>query len=44
MMVEGMAYDAAGKNGKPKEEYYSTPEDLYYNLGQYYGIPTLSYR
>lgn len=44
MLVSEMAYPAGGMNGKPKRAFYSTPEDTYGNLAQYYDIPTISFR
>ncbi|GBF91596.1 hypothetical protein Rsub_04336 [Raphidocelis subcapitata] len=44
MLVSEMAYPPTGMNGKPKRAFYSTPEDTYGNLAQYYDIPTISYR
>lgn len=44
MLIESQASPPEGKNGKAKLEYYNTPEDLYYNLAQYYAVPTLSFR
>jgi hypothetical protein len=44
MLVSEMAYPPEGKNGKPKRGFYSTPEDTYGNLAQYYDIPTVSFR
>ncbi|KAI8475679.1 MAG: SGNH hydrolase-type esterase domain-containing protein [Monoraphidium minutum] len=44
MLVSEMAYPPGGKDGKPKRGFYSTPEDNYGNLAQYYGIPALSFR
>jgi hypothetical protein len=43
-MVNEMAYPPGGQDGKPKRGYMATPEDTYYNLAQYYDIPTLSFR
>lgn len=44
MLVSEMAYPAGGMNGKSKRAFYSTPEDNYGNLAQYYDIPTISFR
>lgn len=43
-MVNEMAFPPEGQDGKPKRGYMATPEDTYYNLAQYYDIPTLSFR
>jgi hypothetical protein len=43
-MVNEMAFPPGGQDGKPKRGYMATPEDTYYNLAQYYDIPTLSFR
>eukprot|EP00879_Flechtneria_rotunda_P000482 GHRR01000584.1.p1 GENE.GHRR01000584.1~~GHRR01000584.1.p1 ORF type:complete len:500 (+),score=138.46 GHRR01000584.1:302-1801(+) len=43
-MVNEMAYPPEGQDGKAKRPYMATPEDTYYNLAQYYDIPTLSFR
>lgn len=43
-MVNEMAFPPEGQDGKPKRGYQATPEDTYYNLAQYYDIPTLSFR
>ncbi|KAF6266245.1 SGNH hydrolase-type esterase domain-containing protein [Scenedesmus sp. NREL 46B-D3] len=43
-MVNEMAFPPDGQDGKPKRGYMATPEDTYYNLAQYYDIPTLSFR
>lgn len=44
MLVSEMAYPPGGKDGKPKRLFFSTPEDNYGNLAQYYDIPTVSFR
>ena len=44
MLVSEMAYPPAGMNGKAKRSFFSTPEDNYGNLAQYYDIPTVSFR
>jgi hypothetical protein len=44
MLVSEMAYPPGGMNGKSKRAFFSTPEDNYGNLAQYYGIPTVSFR
>jgi len=44
MLVNEMAYPPEGMFGKPKRPFYSTPEDVYGNLAQYYGAPSLSFR
>ena len=44
MLVSEMAYPPGGMNGKAKRSFFSTPEDNYGNLGQYYDIPTISFR
>lgn len=43
-MVNEMAFPPEGQDGKPKRGYMATPEDTYYNLAQYYDIPTISFR
>lgn len=42
--VNEMTYPAGGQDGKPKRGYQASPEDTYYNLAQYYDIPTISFR
>lgn len=42
--VNEMTYPKGGQDGKPKRPYMASPEDTYYNLAQYYDIPTLSFR
>jgi len=44
MMVRGQAFPAEGMDGQVKLDYINTPEDSYYNLAQYYGVPALSFR
>ncbi|KAI8469583.1 MAG: SGNH hydrolase-type esterase domain-containing protein [Monoraphidium minutum] len=44
MLVSEMALPPGGRDGKPKRGFWSTPEDNYGNLAQYYDIPTLSFR
>jgi len=44
MLVSEMAIPPEGKDGKPKRAFYSTPEDTYGNLAQYYDIPSVSFR
>jgi len=44
MLVSEMAYPPEGKNGKSKRAFFSTPEDSYGNLAQYYDIPAVSFR
>ncbi|GBF91603.1 hypothetical protein Rsub_04343 [Raphidocelis subcapitata] len=44
MLVNEMAYPVGGRDGKPKRAFYSTPEDTYGNLAQYYDIPAISFR
>lgn len=39
-----MTYPQGGQDGKPKRGYQASPEDTYYNLAQYYDIPTISFR
>jgi len=42
--VNEMTYPQGGQDGKPKRGYQASPEDTYYNLAQYYDIPTISFR
>lgn len=42
--VNEMTYPAEGQDGKPKRGYQASPEDTYYNLAQYYDVPTISFR
>ena len=44
MLVSEMAYPPGGMGGKAKRAFYSTPEDTYGNLAQYYDIPAVSFR
>jgi lysophospholipase L1-like esterase len=44
MLVNEMSYPPEGMFGKSKRPFYSTPEDVYGNLAQYYGTPSLSFR
>lgn len=44
MLVNEQAYPPEGMFGKSKRPFYSTPEDVYGNLAQYYGTPALSFR
>jgi lysophospholipase L1-like esterase len=44
MLVNEQAYPPEGMFGKSKRPFYSTPEDVYGNLAQYYGAPQLSFR
>lgn len=44
MLVSEMAYPPGGRDGKSKRAFYSTPEDNYGNLAQYYDIPSISFR
>jgi UDP-glucose:glycoprotein glucosyltransferase len=44
MLVNEMAYPPEGMFGKSKRPFYSTPEDVYGNLAQYYSAPALSFR
>jgi hypothetical protein len=44
MLVSEMAIPAEGREGKPKRGFWSTPEDGYSNLAQYYDIPAVSFR
>jgi hypothetical protein len=39
-----MTYPLGGQDGKPKRPYMASPEDTYFNLAQYYDIPTISFR
>lgn len=42
--VNEMTYPQGGQDGKPKRGYQASPEDTYYNLAQYYDLPTISFR
>jgi hypothetical protein len=42
--VNEMTYPQGGQDGKPKRGYQASPEDAYYNLAQYYDLPTISFR
>lgn len=44
MLVEGQAGTVADLAGRTKTGFTATPEDTYYNLAQYYDVPTVSFR